>query len=81
MPNRIYESMTRVQLGEYTIRVWQIEKGTITNGPDRYITEALNVCPPSVLLISETLDQFPDVSAYEILDANGNGAIVYPDWP
>ena len=83
MKNRIYESMTRVQLTEFTIRVWATETAAYP-GPRMEIVEAIHRISPRGSFfrerIIETLDAFPDVSAYEILDAQGNGCIVYPDW-
>jgi len=82
--NRIYESMTRIVHGGYTIRVWTREsefQWRDKSGPRIEIVEAIESLPPSPTQIAHTLDTFEDVSAYEILDAEGNGAIVYPDWP
>jgi len=82
--NRIYESMTRIQHYQFTVRVWCREtefNWRDKSGPRSEIVEALEHLPASPLLIAETLDAFSEVSAYEILDENGNGAIVYPDWP
>jgi len=90
MKNRIYESMTRVQHYGLTIRVWKTEEEFTFESHDEKITDAIKrlvlsrfaAHPLWVLAksISETLDAFTDVSAYEILDANGNGCVVYPDW-
>ena len=90
MKNRVYESMTRVVMGQFTVRVWCIEKeisyeGTFIDyellkfGPRQEIMDAIAGLY-TAQDISEALDKFPRVSAYEILDRNGNGAIVYPDW-
>ena len=79
LPNRVHESMTRVLAGVYTVRVWRtVDKLTI--GPDREVATAIRQAPPTFAGISAALDALSDIAAYEILDANCNGAIVYPDW-
>lgn len=78
--NRVYECMTRVQVGQFTVRVWS-EVDEFAVGPDKRIVEALTLLPArSALEIGRELDTFDGIAAYEILDANGNGALVYPDW-
>lgn len=81
-PNRLYESMTRVERGGLVIRVWR-EEEEFKPGPDQEIEAAIMavpLSPPSLALkIAEALDKLPKIAAYEIL-VRGNGAIVYPDW-
>ena len=87
--NRIYESMTRVRHYDCVVRVWVTETA-IQFGPrsdvERAIVALTNPGHPDggslalSLAIAGVLDTFPNVSAYEILDERGNGAIVYPDW-
>jgi hypothetical protein len=81
--NRQYESMTRAVIAGFTVRVWCEEK-EVRAGPDLEVLRRLKGIDveaeqiPGV--ISKTLDGLPNVSAYEILDEQGHGAIVYPDW-
>jgi len=89
--NRIYESMTRVRHYDCVVRVWCTET-QIKLGPRPEIEAAIKAIEPFRRLdpshvgstwpldIAYALDAFPDVTAYEILDERGNGAIVYPDW-
>jgi hypothetical protein len=80
--------MTKVTLGHYTVRVWATVNRP-TMGPNKEITEALNNMyvsrrsasrPVGPDDISEVLDAFEDIAAYEILNPAGNGGLVYPDW-
>lgn len=76
--NRVYESMTKVHTGNYTIRVWCIEK-EFKPGPREDVHQAI-AGHMRIAQIAFALELLPDISAYEILDNQGNGAIVYPDW-
>lgn len=81
--NRQYETMTRVQLRGYTVRVWTTVP-EFTMGPDERVIAALSIpeqlrtVPPQE--IAATLDCLDNIAAYEILDKHGDGGIVYPDW-
>jgi hypothetical protein len=89
--NRQYESMTRFVVAGLTIRVW-CEEREFRAGPNQEVLRRLKDGLPSdahlralgatdrVYLISRELDALPNVSAYEILDEQGHGAIIYPDW-
>lgn len=90
MANRLYESMTRVVLGEkFTVRVWR-EESELSSGNNADIRARL--LPPSsewyrhqtfhdvMRHVSVILDSLPRITAYEIVDADGDGALVYPDW-
>ena len=76
-PNRCYETMTRVVCGEFVVRVWRTTAG-LSTGPDVEVVAALQNRVSGD--ISKALDALPNVAAYEILNANGNGCVVYPDW-
>ena len=75
---KLYESMTRVVAGDFVVRVWKSES-VPTYGPSQDITDALQGSHPGE--IRKTLEAIPDIAAYEILDANGNGLVAYFDWP
>ena len=83
--NREHESMTRVQRLECVVRVWCTETEW-RPGPRPEIEGAIRRivyygdAHDLARSIGKVLDEFEDVSAYEILDEQGNGAIVYPDW-
>jgi hypothetical protein len=77
--NRQYESMTKVVKGDLVVRVWRTEK-SFTGGENHYIKAALDRVDEDYHCISIALDNLPNIAAYEILDKDGNGALVYPDW-
>jgi benzoyl-CoA reductase/2-hydroxyglutaryl-CoA dehydratase subunit BcrC/BadD/HgdB len=80
--NRCYETMTRVCVGVYTVRVWT-ETRYQKFGPNEEVVNAMyllsqhDVTPGS---ISSVIDGLEDISAYEILDKDGNGSVTYPNW-
>jgi hypothetical protein len=78
--NRCYETMTRVVVGVYTVRVWT-ETMYQKFGPNEEVVNAMyllhDVTPGS---ISAVIDGLDDISAYEILDKDGNGSVTYPNW-
>ena len=80
-PNRVYESMTRHYVGAYTVRVWRDEK-SLEPGNNDDIRAALDYAPlnataPDLVALVEAL---PRVVAVEVLDDDGNGILLYPDW-
>lgn len=77
--NRQYESMTKVVKGDLVVRVWRTED-KFTSGKNKDIQIAIALADTSYGAISESLDSLPNIAAYEILDKDGNGALVYPDW-
>ena len=81
MRSRIYESMTRVVVGDFVVRVWKSEPAP-NIGPSEAVTNALQgLLPTYPYEIREALEIIPDIAAYEILDANGHGLVIYFDWP
>lgn len=75
---RLYESMTRVEVEGFVVRVWRSEK-VFTLGPSEGVLSALKTVttPEEIILV---LDKLTGIEAYEILDHWGNGGLVYPDW-
>lgn len=71
--------MTKVVKGDLVVRVWRTET-SFTGGENSDIKSAIILAPASHKAISEILDTLPNIAAYEILDKDGNGALVYPDW-
>lgn len=78
--NRLYESMTRVRVGDFTVRVW-VSEGGLYVGPNKVVKEKLEYLPARTMAeVAVVLDGIDGVEAYEILDRDGNGVVVYPDW-
>tara|TARA_R110000868_G_scaffold411755_1_gene708932 strand:- start:39047 stop:39319 length:273 start_codon:yes stop_codon:yes gene_type:complete len=86
--NRLTERMTRVNLKGFVVRAWTTaEEGDY--GQDHRVTGVLHDLgnrptdwPPAHSEIVEAIDSLGHevVAAYEILDADGNGCVIYPDW-
>lgn len=79
--------MTRVPLAHWTVRVWTTEDHIVV-GPDSDVVEAVLCAAIDAPLVDDqpafvarALDQMERVAAYEVVDLNGNGAVVYRDWP
>lgn len=80
--NRCYEQMTKVHIGRYRVRVWTTTLNFICTPDLRILTLAneLDHRNPAPYIISQELDKLPNIAAYEILDTEGHGIVVYPDW-
>ena len=83
---RVIEAMTRVELVDgRTVRVWsEIER------LDRFCDETQRiaglVCSLAVggtrtQLLAAVIAQNPGVNAVEVLESDGCGLLIYPDWP
>lgn len=76
--HRVYESMTRVEVGGYVVRVWMDEVRPLM-GPNRRVVWALDFFKdPTVEDIIARLDAL-EPAAFEVL-RGGQGLVVYPDW-
>ena len=76
MSNRVYESMTRLHIGFYVVRVWMSEAGVVM-GPRKDVMMALDH-GMKLEEIVEALDRL-NPAAFEIVK-DGQGVVVYPDW-
>lgn len=80
------ESMTRIVLGNYTVRVWREEPDLVVEPSNEdLIREAeffyrYDVGGRRMELLKRLLE-FPRVNAVEVIDLNGDGDVVYRDWP
>jgi hypothetical protein len=88
----VYESMTKLHVGRFLVRVWRAESGLKDSyehaNRDLYeVAKLLNnkwvenlfvIQPTEVANEYLKLDR---INAVEVLDADGNGMVVYPDWP
>jgi len=81
VPNRVYETMTRVECCGFRVRVWRTAVDVGAVAPDEEIRAAL---AEEVWHdrddIAAKVETFAGVAAYEIVDGAGNGIVVYPDW-
>lgn len=80
---RFYEMMTKVSFTNYIVRVWTAVPEPVM-GPDPNVLYSLgkmNVAHAKFSDIKRKLEEVPDIMAYEILDIEGNGAVIYTEWP
>jgi hypothetical protein len=85
---RVYELMRRVSVGPLTIRLWI----DADDGPCEMCEEhadELALCASTLadeedepMVLAEKLaNTLQGLNAVEVTDENGNGGLVYPDWP
>lgn len=82
--NRIYESMTRLNLSSNRyLRVWCTTTDCDQFGPDAKVVEAINALGqfPAIIDVRIALNKLEHVAAYEITGGDGNGNVTYMDWP
>jgi len=79
---KVIESMTRVAVGDYIIRVWRNEPvldGSYDN------SDIKNACLDGQSLAIDELaykvSKMSRVNAVEVLYPNGDGVLIYPEWP
>lgn len=95
-PNRQYETMTCMEWGPFTIRVW-VSADALAVGPDHAVVNELEMHLPQIWkgwqtangnelfssfgMVAAILDKVPRVAGYEVLrTADKAGGLVYPDW-
>lgn len=76
------ESMTRVQYGHWTVRVWKqeflVEDKYDTEGIKKFVRKG--VWQSKKHLATEVL-KLDLVEAVEVVGKNGNGLVLYKNWP
>ena len=79
--NRVYERMTKVQCLGWTVRVWSSVPG-FQMGPDPEIRQFVSRWDGQnpELIATGLCRCYPCIAAVEVLDAAGNGGLIYPDW-
>jgi hypothetical protein len=80
----LIESMTRVSLAKYIIRVWRQEESTFEHKPGMYsdieqVARANEDDTPTEL--AQKIAALPRVNAVEVLCWDRGGVVVYNDWP
>jgi hypothetical protein len=85
---RVYELMRRVSVGSLTIRLWiDADEGLCEQCEE--LADELALCAATLadeedepMVLAEKLaNTLRNLNAVEVLDGNGNGGLVYPDWP
>lgn len=85
---RVYELMRKVSVGPLTIRLWiDADDGLCEQCEER--ADEIALCAstladeedPPMLLAEKLANTLQGLNAVEVLDDEGNGGLVYPDWP
>lgn len=83
-PNRIYETMTKVRTAKWTFRIWR-EEPAFKMGPDQEVVRIVELVAVQYqnpeLVVKAIEKSLPKINDIEILNNEGDGACVYPDWP
>ena len=85
MPNRVCEQMVKVVADNMVFRVWVTadQDFNVDTRPVKFLlntfklSQATHENMRSILCEIEKLD---NIAAAEVLDNNGNGMLLYPDW-
>lgn len=79
---RIIESMTKISILNKTVRVWRNES-VLRDAYDNADLDAIcqvNMHLP-IHIIAEVLANQTRVNAVEVLNEDGSGVLIYPEWP
>ncbi len=85
---RVYELMRRVSVGPLTIRLWIDADDGLCEQCEEHADEVA-LCAATLadeeddpMVLAEKLaNTLRGLNAVEVLDSNGNGGLVYPEWP
>lgn len=83
--NRQLESMTRVEIGPITVRVWRTETdlSKVDNADINNLANTLWVNmrhKPRPEELAAEFEKLPRIAAVEVLNLKGDGVLIYPDW-
>lgn len=83
MKKEVLESMTKIALPKYTIRVWRSQKLEFEYAPGAYsdieqMARANEDDSPTTL--AKKIGALPGVEAVEVLGWDAGGVVYYPDW-
>lgn len=84
MKKVLRESMTKFRLPDRTIRIWRQEQDAHQYSPVRPVVLQQAVCTSADTTIDDmalALVKLPGVNAVEVVDLDGNGVVLYADWP
>lgn len=79
---RIVESMTRIAVGSYVIRVWRNEDELRSSYDNQ---DLIKFCGDNSAMpihdLAQAVSLLESVNAVEVLTGDGNGVLIYPNWP
>lgn len=81
----VIESMSKIEWGDFTVRVWRNEVEVYGHYPNELmkaaIIELIKQHKDDLHKIAEcACEDFPDINAIEVLKF-GEGIVCYPNWP
>lgn len=76
----LIESMTKIVIGEYSIRVWRAEEELKGFYENKDIFQAFHLGATLIESIKK-ISELPRVNAVEVVDGSGDGVVYYTDWP
>lgn len=85
MPNRVCEKMVRFDGANLICRVW-VTANQNFEVDTKKINEVLSVFQltqathDNMKIIITEIEKLDNIAAAEVLDKNGNGILLYPDW-
>lgn len=87
-PNRVYEVMTKMKVYGHNVRIWSSVEDlnhTALCREDLFEARALYEHktwgqPTSQNEVAEHFSGLRNVAAVEVVDDNGQGVLIYPDW-
>jgi hypothetical protein len=80
----LMESMTRISLPKYTVRVWRSQDESYEHWPPGFSDIeacAHNYQDESPRSLALKILSLRNIAAVEVLDWNQNGLVAYSDWP
>jgi len=85
MPNRVCEQMVRFVADNLTIRVWITanQNFDVDTKPLRDLISTFKLTQSTqsnMRMIICEIEKLDNIAAAEVLDQNGNGLLLYPDW-
>lgn len=79
---KVIESMTRIVVGDYIIRVWRNEPTLASHYDNDDIKDAcVNGQALEIDQLAYNVSRMARVNAVEVLYPDGSGVLIYPEWP
>lgn len=81
--NILKESMTRFTVHRFTIRIWREEPTPYEQVNNLDLFQAIACLTPEITeeKAARAILIVPRVNAVEVLNEDGNGVVLYRDWP
>jgi len=80
MKNKVIEKIIKVVSDKFTVRVWRDVTENVHDNNDDINKAVDNYRGTTQETLAEIIGRLNDVAAVEVLDKDGQGTILYPDW-